>query len=176
VNLILQPLQFSLLSLNFLNTFHQTIPFPAGAVTFFSSPPCLDWIYSPSSTLSNGYPSLFPLGVKRPESEANHSSPSSAEVKNTCNYKSNPHTSSWRGAQSCIGYVFMTWYLVTQRRNLLMTLFFIKTWFMLAQLIPIWTSSSRKRIFSVILSQALLVFVLPSKFFRDTKLCEILTS
>jgi hypothetical protein len=37
-------------------------------------------------------------GVKRPEREADHSPPNSAEVRNTWIYTSLPHTSSWRGA------------------------------------------------------------------------------
>jgi hypothetical protein len=36
---------------------------------------------APHSLLSNGYRGLFPLGVKRPGREADHSPPSSAEVK-----------------------------------------------------------------------------------------------
>jgi hypothetical protein len=39
----------------------------------------------------------FP-GVKRPGREADHSSPISAEVKNTLIYTSTPHISSWRSA------------------------------------------------------------------------------
>jgi hypothetical protein len=40
---------------------------------------------------------LFP-GVKRPRREADHSLPSSAEVKNGGTIPPLPHTSSWRGA------------------------------------------------------------------------------
>jgi hypothetical protein len=43
------------------------------------------------------------LGVKRPASEADHSSPSTAEVKNAWSYISTPK------------YVFMVWCLVTHR-------------------------------------------------------------
>jgi len=40
------------------------------------------------------------LGVKRPEREADHSPPSSAEVKECVElYIHSPSTSSWRGAQ-----------------------------------------------------------------------------
>jgi hypothetical protein len=35
----------------------------------------------PPSLLSNGYQGLFPQGVKRPWREADHSPPSSAEIK-----------------------------------------------------------------------------------------------
>jgi len=45
------------------------------------------------------------LGVKRPGREADHSPPSSAEVKNAWSYTSTPQ------------YVFMAWYLVKQRDN-----------------------------------------------------------
>jgi len=60
-------------------------------------------------------------GVKRPGREADHSPPSSAEVKNAWIYTSTTHTSSWRGAQSRTGYVFMTWYLVKHRDNFTFT-------------------------------------------------------
>jgi hypothetical protein len=39
---------------------------------------------------------LFPLGVKRPLHEVDHSSPSNAEVKNGGAISPLPHTSSWR--------------------------------------------------------------------------------
>jgi hypothetical protein len=38
------------------------------------------------------------LGVKRPVREADHSPPSSSEVKNTWSYTSTPHKPSWPGA------------------------------------------------------------------------------
>jgi hypothetical protein len=40
----------------------------------------------------------FFLGVKRPGSEADHSPPSSAEVKNAWSFTTTPPMSSWRGA------------------------------------------------------------------------------
>jgi hypothetical protein len=40
----------------------------------------------------------FSLGVKWPECEADHSPPSSAEVRNAWSYTSTTNTSSWRGA------------------------------------------------------------------------------
>jgi hypothetical protein len=48
---------------------------------FFSSPPRPDRLWGPGSLLSNGYHGLFPLGVERPGREADHSPPSSADVK-----------------------------------------------------------------------------------------------
>jgi hypothetical protein len=50
-------------------------------------------------------PGTLSLGVKRPGPEADHSPPSSAEVKNAWSYTSTPQ------------YVFMTWYLVKHRDN-----------------------------------------------------------
>jgi hypothetical protein len=44
-------------------------------------------------------------GVKRPRREADHSPPSSAEVKNAWSYTSTPP------------YVFMAWYLLKHRYN-----------------------------------------------------------
>jgi hypothetical protein len=57
-----------------------------------------------SRTLSNtnrsGNHGLFPWGVKRPGCEADHSPPSSAEVKEWVElYFHSPNTPSWRGAQ-----------------------------------------------------------------------------
>jgi len=40
----------------------------------------------------------FFLRIKRPRREADHSPPSSAELKNEWSYTSTPHASSWRGA------------------------------------------------------------------------------
>jgi hypothetical protein len=46
------------------------------------------------------HPGLLSLGVKRPGSEADHSPPSSAEVKECVElYLHSPNTLSWRGAQ-----------------------------------------------------------------------------
>jgi hypothetical protein len=56
------------------------VRFPAGAVKFFSSPPRPERLWGTPSLLSNGYQGLS-LGVKRPGREADHSPPSSAEVK-----------------------------------------------------------------------------------------------
>jgi hypothetical protein len=43
-------------------------------------------------------PGAFSLGVKQPGREADHSPPSSAEIKNEWSYTSTPNTSSWYGA------------------------------------------------------------------------------
>jgi hypothetical protein len=56
--------------------------------SIFSSPRRPDRFCSPPSLLSNGYRGLFPREVKRPESEADHSPATSAEVKKTCIYTS----------------------------------------------------------------------------------------
>jgi len=63
-----------------------------------------------SKTGSGAYPASYPmgtgalsLGVKRPGREADHSPPSSSEVKNAWNYDSNPQ------------YVFKAWCLVKHR-------------------------------------------------------------
>jgi hypothetical protein len=63
-----------------------------------------------SSLLSNVYWGALSLGVKRPGREADHSRPSSAEVKNTWSYTSTPR------------YVFMTWCLVKHGDNFTFTL------------------------------------------------------
>jgi hypothetical protein len=47
----------------------------------FSSPRHPDQLWSPTNLLSNGYQGLFPRGVKRLGGEADHSPPTSAEVK-----------------------------------------------------------------------------------------------
>jgi hypothetical protein len=64
---------------------------------------CPDQPSDSRSLISNGYRGLLPAGLKRPGREADHSPPTSAEVKNTWNYT------------SISAYVFMKWY--KQRRN-----------------------------------------------------------
>jgi len=44
-----------------------------------SQPKCSDWLWDPLSLLFNGYWGSF-FGVKQPELQVNHSSPSIAEV------------------------------------------------------------------------------------------------
>jgi hypothetical protein len=56
-------------------------------------------------------PGALSLGVKRPRREADHSSPSSAEVKNAWSYTFTPH------------YVFMAWCLVKHRDNFTFTFY-----------------------------------------------------
>jgi hypothetical protein len=56
-------------------------------------------------------PGAFPLGVKRPGREADHSPLSDAEVKNAWSYTSTPQ------------YVFMAWCLVEHRGNVTFTFF-----------------------------------------------------
>jgi hypothetical protein len=53
---------------------------PGRGWEFFSSPPCPDRLWGPLSLLSNGY-----QGVSFPGGEADHSSPSSVDVKNARN-------------------------------------------------------------------------------------------
>jgi hypothetical protein len=52
-------------------------------------------------------------GIKRPGREADHSPPSSAEVKNACSYTSTPP------------YVFMAWYFVKHRDSFTFTFTFV---------------------------------------------------
>jgi hypothetical protein len=71
----------------------------SGGWEFFSSPPRLDWLWDPPSLNPTGTGTLS-LEVKRPGSEADHSSLSSAEVKECVElYLHSPNTPSWRGAQ-----------------------------------------------------------------------------
>jgi hypothetical protein len=62
---------------------------------FFCSPPRPERLWGQPSLLSNGYQGLFPR-VKGPEREADHSHPSSAEVKNawSCTFAS-PYFMAW---------------------------------------------------------------------------------
>jgi hypothetical protein len=57
---------------------------PVGSI-IFCVPRHPDWFWGPPSLLSSGYP-----GVKRPGREADHSSPTSTDVKNTWMYASTP--------------------------------------------------------------------------------------
>jgi hypothetical protein len=59
----------------------------------------------PTQPPTQWIPGALSLGVKRPGGEANHSPPSSAEVKNAWSYTSTPQ------------YVFMAWCLVKHRDN-----------------------------------------------------------
>jgi len=57
-------------------------------------------------------------GPLSPGREADHSPPSSAEIKIASSYISTPHTSLWGGTYISTGYVFMAWYLVKYRTTL----------------------------------------------------------
>jgi hypothetical protein len=56
----------------------------------FCSPNRTDRFWGPPNLLFNGYRGLFSPGVKRPGREAEHSPPTSAEVKIMWSYKSTP--------------------------------------------------------------------------------------
>jgi hypothetical protein len=87
------------------------VQFPLGAVMgFFSSSLCLDRLWGPPILLPSRYRGLLLLGVKRSGREADHLSPSSAEVKDVWSYTSTPQ------------YVFMAWCLVNHRDNFAFTL------------------------------------------------------
>jgi hypothetical protein len=47
-------------------------------------------LVGPPNFQSNGYPGFFPLGVKRPGRETDHSPPHNADVKNAWSYTSTP--------------------------------------------------------------------------------------
>jgi hypothetical protein len=79
---------------------------------YFSSPPYPERLWSPSSLLSNGYWGVLSPGLKRPAREADHSPPTSAEVKNAWSYTS---------THQC---VFMAWCLVKHRENFIFTLLY----------------------------------------------------
>jgi hypothetical protein len=71
---------------------------PTRSKRFFCTPQCPDCLEAPPpSHLSNGYWGSFPI-VKWPGCEADHSPPSSAEVKNGGGITQLPSMSSWCGA------------------------------------------------------------------------------
>jgi hypothetical protein len=75
---------------------------------FFSLPPHPDQLWGPPSLLFNEYQGLFLWGVKQPGHEADHSTLSSAKVKNACSYTSTPP-------------YIMVWCLVKHRDNFTFT-------------------------------------------------------
>jgi hypothetical protein len=64
----------------------------------FLVPQCSDWLWGPASLLDNRYCFFF-LGGKLPEREADHSPPSTAQVKNDGAIPPFHRTSSWHDAQ-----------------------------------------------------------------------------
>jgi hypothetical protein len=70
---------------------------PVGS-RIFSSPSRPERLWGPPNLLSNGHGGLFFPGVKRPEHEAVHSPPASAEVQKMWIYTSTPHTTLRRSA------------------------------------------------------------------------------
>jgi len=75
------------------------VQFLAGAGAFFSAPSHPDWFQGPSSHLTNEYWRVLPWGYSSWGCEADHSSPSSAELKNAWIYTPTPPN------------VFRVWYL-----------------------------------------------------------------
>lgn len=68
-----------------------------GTTGFFSPVRWPDRRWDPQRILSNGYRSLS-SGIKWPGRDADHSTPSSAEVKNAWSWTFTPHPPAWRGA------------------------------------------------------------------------------
>jgi hypothetical protein len=67
---------------------------PVGS-RIFSSPRRPNRLWGPPNLLSNEYRRLFPLGVKGPGLEADHSTPTSAEVTKMWICTSTPPRPSW---------------------------------------------------------------------------------
>jgi hypothetical protein len=76
---------------------------PCGSKRVFSAPQRQDGLWGQHSLLSNGYGGLFFSGVKGPVCEADHSPPSSAEVKNGEAIPPHPPMSSWHSAYLSAG-------------------------------------------------------------------------
>jgi hypothetical protein len=72
---------------------------PGRGWEFFSSTPWPDRLWNPPQPSIKWVPRALTLGVKWPGREADHSPPSSAEVKNAWSYTSTPNTLSWRSVQ-----------------------------------------------------------------------------
>jgi hypothetical protein len=80
------------------------VRFPAGAGNFLFTTASRTAL-GPTQPPNSWVPGVLSLGVKRPDREADHSPPSSTDVKNAWSYTSTPQ------------YVFMAWYLVKHRVN-----------------------------------------------------------
>jgi len=80
----------------------------------FSSAPCVQTGSELTQPPIQWIPQICSVAVKWPGREADHSPPSSAEVKNVCSYTSTPH------------YVFMAWCLVKHSENFTFNLQFVK--------------------------------------------------
>jgi hypothetical protein len=75
------------------------VRFPAGAGNFLFTTASRTAL-GPTQPHIQWVPGALSLGIKRPGREANHSSPSNAEVKEWVElYFHSPNTPSWRGAQ-----------------------------------------------------------------------------
>jgi hypothetical protein len=63
---------------------------PGGGWEYLSLPPRPDWLRGPTQAPIQWVPGAVSLAVKRPGREADHSPPSSADVKNAWSYNSTP--------------------------------------------------------------------------------------
>jgi hypothetical protein len=93
----------------YLPKIHSNIVFPSMPRSSECSTELVSYF---KSTGSGAHPASYPVGsrdpspgVKRPGREADHSPPSSAEVKNAWCYTSTPNTSSWHGASLSTGII-----------------------------------------------------------------------
>jgi hypothetical protein len=66
-----------------------------GIGKILSNPQRPDRLWGPPNLLASGYRRLIPWVVKRPRREADHSPPSTAEVKNVGAMPPLPHVSLW---------------------------------------------------------------------------------
>jgi hypothetical protein len=89
-----------------------------GSAVFMSTPHLQDKVWGPTHSPIQWVPAALSLGgVKRPGLEADHSPPSSAEVKKSGSIPPLPHICSWRGEQlyhsstALIGLSFVAYFL-----------------------------------------------------------------